>query len=168
MESRAKLFGHPIHQQLIVIPLGAFTIAAVYDLVYIFTGAPGAALTAFWVIGAGIVGGAAAAIFGFIDWWAIPSNTRAKQVGLRHAAANSLALAVFIGAWLWRLPFDHRFPPEGAAWLSVVGLALGGIGGWLGGELVARLGVGVTPGAHVDAPSSLSDEPVTPRREAAV
>jgi hypothetical protein len=27
--------------------------------------------------------------------------------------------------------------------------------GWLGGELVDRLAVGVDPGAHVDAPSSL-------------
>jgi hypothetical protein len=28
--------------------------------------------------------------------------------------------------------------------------------GWLGGELVDRLAVGVDPGAHVDAPSSLT------------
>lgn len=28
--------------------------------------------------------------------------------------------------------------------------------GWLGGELVNRLGVGVDTGAHLDAPSSLS------------
>jgi hypothetical protein len=31
--------------------------------------------------------------------------------------------------------------------------------GWLGGELVDRLGVGVDRGAHLDAPSSLSGRP---------
>jgi uncharacterized membrane protein len=40
--------------------------------------------------------------------------------------------------------------------LGVAGLLFGGIGGWLGGELVYRLSVGVDFDAHVDSPSSLS------------
>jgi hypothetical protein len=39
---------------------------------------------------------------------------------------------------------------------SFVGVALGAITGWLGGELVERLGVGVDEDAGVNAPSSLS------------
>jgi hypothetical protein len=35
--------------------------------------------------------------------------------------------------------------------------------GWLGGELVDRLGVGVDDGAHLDAPSSLSKRPAAER-----
>jgi hypothetical protein len=42
--------------------------------------------------------------------------------------------------------------------LRAVGLA--SLGGFLGGELVVRLGVGVAEGAHLDAPSSLSGRPV--------
>jgi hypothetical protein len=38
-------------------------------------------------------------------------------------------------------------------------LLLGAVAGWLGGELVDRLGVGVDDGAHLDAPSSLSGRP---------
>ncbi len=34
-------------------------------------------------------------------------------------------------------------------------------GGWLGGELVERLGISVEEGAHPDAPSSLGNRPVT-------
>jgi len=34
-------------------------------------------------------------------------------------------------------------------------------GGWLGGELVDRLGVGVDRGANLNAPSSLSGRPAT-------
>jgi hypothetical protein len=33
--------------------------------------------------------------------------------------------------------------------------------GWLGGELVDRMGVGVDRGAHLNSPSSLSDRPAT-------
>jgi hypothetical protein len=48
--------------------------------------------------------------------------------------------------------------------LSLAGVALAAGTGWLGGELVDRLGVGVDPGANLDAPSSLSDEPAEPVR----
>jgi uncharacterized membrane protein len=40
--------------------------------------------------------------------------------------------------------------------ISAIGVILALITGWLGGELVDRLGVGVDDGAHLDAPSSLS------------
>jgi hypothetical protein len=39
---------------------------------------------------------------------------------------------------------------------SFIGVAAAFLGGWLGGELVERLGVGVTPGANVNAPNSLT------------
>jgi len=46
---------------------------------------------------------------------------------------------------------------------EVVALLLGSVGGWLGGELVDRLGVGVDDGAHVNAPNSLSGLPALQR-----
>jgi uncharacterized membrane protein len=46
--------------------------------------------------------------------------------------------------------------PLAAFILSFLGGGLALFTGWLGGELVDRLGVGVDEGAHVDAPSSLS------------
>ncbi len=39
--------------------------------------------------------------------------------------------------------------------ISLVGLVVAAIGGWLGGELVERMGVSVYPDANVNAPSSL-------------
>jgi hypothetical protein len=42
--------------------------------------------------------------------------------------------------------------------LAAVGLSL--VTAWLGGELVDRLGVGVDDGANLDAPSSLTNEPI--------
>ena len=48
---------------------------------------------------------------------------------------------------------------------GLVGLVLLAFTGWLGGELVDRLGVGVDPGAHLDAPSSLTSQPASVTRD---
>ena len=40
MEARAKLFGHPIHQMLIVFPLGVLGMALFFDLIAIGTNRP--------------------------------------------------------------------------------------------------------------------------------
>jgi hypothetical protein len=55
-------------------------------------------------------------------------------------------------------------PPTEAVVASIVGLGLALVTGWLGGELVERLGVGVDEGAHLDAPSSLSQLPASLNR----
>jgi len=43
-----------------------------------------------------------------------------------------------------------------ASILSLVGFVAALLGGWLGGELVERLGVGVDEGANLNAPNSLT------------
>jgi len=42
----------------------------------------------FWNITGGILGGLLAALFGFLDWLAIPSGTRAKRIGLLHGSVR--------------------------------------------------------------------------------
>ena len=110
------------------------------------------------MIAAGIIGGLLSAIFGFIDWWAIPSGTRAKAIGTWHGVGDVIVVVLFIGSWVLRRP-DPNQPSMAALTLSFVAVALALITGWLGGELVDRLGVGVDNGAHLDAPSSLSGQP---------
>jgi hypothetical protein len=57
----------------------------------------------------------------------------------------------------WLLRWNDPANPEGLAYVcSFAGAALSLVTGWLGGELVDRLGVGVDDGANLDAPSSLS------------
>lgn len=160
MDARAKFLGHPIHQMVIVLPLGLLSGAVLFDLVYLATGSPRLGDAAFWALGLGIVTGLFAAVFGLVDWTKIPSGTRAKRVGIMHAASNVLAILFFAGSWLLR--YDEPTRPELVA--IVLGWAGGGLallGGWFGGELVDRLGVGVHEGAHVDAPNSLSHRPVS-------
>ena len=38
MEARAKLLGHPIHQMLVVLPLGLLTGVVIFDVVHLLTG----------------------------------------------------------------------------------------------------------------------------------
>jgi uncharacterized membrane protein len=155
MESRAKFFGHSIHQMLIVFPLGLLATALVFDAVQLITGNGFWSELSYWMIAAGVVSGLIAAPFGLVDWLAIPSRTRAKRIGAIHGAGNVIVVTLYGLSWLMRSgnPASPETPALAMAFLGG-GLAL--ITGWLGGELVDRLAVGVDDGAHLNAPSSLS------------
>jgi uncharacterized membrane protein len=155
MDSRAKFMGHPIHPMLVVFPLGLFITAVVFDVAYVYTTNVTFAVVSFWNIAAGIVGGLLAAVFGLIDWLGIPAGTRAKRIGLLHGVGNVIVVALFASSWWLRWNDADSLPSTLAVVLSVCAVGLGVVTGWLGGELVDRLGVGVDDGAHVDAPSSL-------------
>jgi hypothetical protein len=57
MEGRAKLFGHPVHQMLIVFPLGLVATALVFDAVQLITGNGLWSQLSYWMIVAGLVSG---------------------------------------------------------------------------------------------------------------
>ena len=157
MESRAKLFGHPVHPMLVVLPLGLFIMAVVTDIAFYVTGRGTLATVSYWNIAGGIVGGLAAAVFGLVDWLAIPAGTRAKAIGLYHGVGNVVVVALFAASWWMRYDVGGHFPSVAAMLVGATGLILGAVTAWLGGELVDRLGVGVDDGAHLDAPSSLRE-----------
>src|SRR3954467_11652992 len=164
MESRLKLLGHPIHPMLIVLPLGLFAIAVLFDVAYLATGDATFANVAFWNITAGIVGGLLAAVFGFIDWWGLPNDTRAKRIGLWHGGGNVLIVLLFLVSWLLRIG-GHAYAPDLVPFvLGLVAVALALVTAWLGGELVYRLRVAVDDDANLDASSSISRDRPPHRR----
>lgn len=158
MESRLKLLGHPIHPMLIVLPLGLFSIAVLFDVVYLVTGTDEFAVVAYWNITAGIVGGLLAAVFGFLDWWAIPKDSRARRIGLWHGLGNVVIVVLFIGSWLLRQPESAYAPNVLPFLLGLVAVGLALVTAWLGGELVYRLRVAVDDDANLNASNSLSRE----------
>jgi uncharacterized membrane protein len=161
MDSRVKMFGHAIHPILIVFPLGLLTGGVIFDVIYLFSANPTFATVAYWMITAGLIGGILAAPFGLIDWLKIPSGTRANSIGLMHGLTMACTLLLFFGSWLFRYETPIR-PGAIASVFSFAGGALAVVGGWLGGELVERLGVGIDEGANLNAPSSLSSSTVRP------
>jgi uncharacterized membrane protein len=146
---------------LIVFPLGLLSTAVIFDILYLVTDRSGFTVAAAYAIAAGVVGGLVAAVFGLIDWLAIPPGTRAKRIGLWHGGGNVIVVVLFAGSWLLRAGADGWQPTGPALMLSFLGVALASLTGWLGGELVERLGVGVDAGANLDAPSSLSRRPAS-------
>jgi len=160
MDARAKLLGHPIHQMLIVFPLGLLATSFFFDIAYLITRRSELETVAYWMILAGVVFGLIAAVFGLIDWLAIPTNTRARAIGVWHGLGNVVVTLLFAVSWFTRNA-SPTAPPPTAFFLSGVAVCIALVTGWLGGELVDRLGVGVDDGAHLDAPSSLSGRPAS-------
>ncbi|MFC7549028.1 DUF2231 domain-containing protein [Plantactinospora sp. GCM10030261] len=155
MESRIKVLGHPLHPMLVMFPVALFVTAVLFDLVDAFGGPEVLGEVAYWNIAVGLVVGVLAAAVGSFDLLAIPAGTRAKRVGVIHALVNIGVLLLFGGVWLTRMSADEPNAAGALVAIEVVALAGAGIGAWFGGELVDRLGVGVDPDAHLDAPSSL-------------
>jgi uncharacterized membrane protein len=161
VESKAKLAGHAVHPMLITLPLGLLATAVIFDIIHAFNDSADLAVASFYMIAAGIIGGLLAALFGLIDWLAVPAGTRAKRIGLWHGVGNVVVVVLFAVSWLLRRDHDGYAPTTLALWLGIIAVVLALFTAWAGGELVERLGVGVDPGADLDAPSSLSGPATT-------
>lgn len=160
MDSRLKVAGHAVHPMLIPIPLGMFIGTVVFDLLYLITDDTQYATVSFFMAATAVVGGLLAIASGAVDYGAIPKGTRAKRVGTVHAIGNDIVVALFAISWLLRLRADDHEPSALALTLTFAGAALSFLTGWLGGELVERLGVGVDDDAHLNASNSLKAGPL--------
>jgi uncharacterized membrane protein len=157
MQSKAKFLGHAIHPMLVVFPLGLLTMSLVFDGISLGTGGGKWAEMAYYMITAGLIGGVLAAIPGLIDYLAIPSGTRAKTTGTYHMLANGGVVIFFFTSWLLRYFSGVQTIMLAPIILSALGLCLGLLSGWLGGELVERHGVGVSDDAHLNSPGSFAE-----------
>lgn len=164
MESRAKMLGHAIHPILVMLPLGSLLISVLFDTLRLITGDKKWAAISFWNILAGCVSGWIAMIPGAVDWWHLPQGSRAKRVATIHATVADIGVNLFFVSWLLRRKNPSE-PSTAALALSAAGAAMLGLTGWLGGELVERLGVAVTPEAHLNAPSSLTHPDLSERKK---
>jgi uncharacterized membrane protein len=103
MEGKVKNFGHAAHPILVVFPLGIFATTVVFDAIGRATG-NGQWLEAFFrIIAAGIIGGLISALFGSIDYQAIPSKTRAKRIGIWRGLGNAAVVLLF---HLWNMKYE--------------------------------------------------------------
>jgi uncharacterized membrane protein len=146
MKSKATLGGHPVHPMLIPFPLALWTTSFLVDILFYFVRHPTLLVIAKFMLAAGCIGALAAAVAGFIDWLAIPKG-EVKKVANWHARLNVLALVIFTISFLLRLGRYSDLVGRKLTipfLLSLVGVILISISGWLGGELVFRYGVGQT------------------------
>src|SRR5215212_9341522 len=148
MGSPASINGHPIHPMLIPFPIALWVFSLIADLIYLWRGNPvWRDWIAFYALLAGIIGAAAAAVFGLIDWLAI-KDREVKKIANWHARLNVLALLIFAASFYLRTASGSRMVSGNYTLpfaLSVVGVILISISGYLGGELVFKHGVAVNP-----------------------
>ena len=138
MKARVRIFGHPLHQILIVFPLGLLATSFLFDLAWAVTARTELAITAWWMSLAGVIGGAIASIFGVIDFVAIPRGTRARRIGALHGWGNVIVAALFAASLVLRRE-EPGHPEALAIALSGLGVLLIVLTGWLGGELADRM-----------------------------
>jgi uncharacterized membrane protein len=146
MKSRASIAGHPVHPMLIPFPLALWVTSFVVDVLFYFLRHPTLLVISKFMLAAGCLGAVAAAIPGIIDWLAI-KNGEVKKAANWHARLNIIALIVFAISFFLRLGTYSEFVGRKLTIpfvLSLVGVVLITISGWLGGELVFRYGVGQT------------------------
>ena len=156
MRTPASIAGHPIHPMIVPLAIGGFILSFIFDICGIASGntTPWAAIAYYTMIG-GIVGALAAAVFGVVDLLAIPPG-HAKKIGVTHMVINLAVVGLFVcNAWL-----RHESPGVGGTpfFLSLIGVALLAVSGWLGGKLVFEEGIGVS-GADQPAARPATNRP---------
>ncbi len=125
---------------LITFPVGLWIFSLVCDIIYAVTGGLVWSVVAFYAIGGGIIGALLAAIPGLIDLLTMPSSAKkARTVGIWHMSLNLAAVVLFaINFYLRATTVPGAVAPFV---LSIVGVGVILVSGWLGGELVHVLGV---------------------------
>src|SRR5829696_644096 len=138
-------YGHPFHPILVTVPIGAWVVSLAFNPPSRWSGEPEVFVKgSFWLIGAGILGAVAAAVFGLLDLLTIPRGTPAFRTGLTHMALNLTIAALFAVSFaLRRDHLDEADATTPAVVVSAVALAILGVSGWLGGKLSYRYGVRV-------------------------
>lgn len=139
MKTPASVGGHPVHTILVALPIGLWIFALVADLAALTTGNAEWATVAYYCLGGGVVGALLAAVPGLIDLLSLHEQP-ARGIGIRHMLLNLAAVAVFAANWWMRSDGLDRTGPW---WLTALGVAMIGVSGWLGGEMVYRHRVGV-------------------------
>jgi nitrite reductase/ring-hydroxylating ferredoxin subunit/uncharacterized membrane protein len=143
MKSKAVLLGHPVHPMLIPFPFAFLTGAVVFDAIGRLCDVPSWWTTGSHLSGAGIATALLAAVPGLVDYfYTVPPDSSAKARATKHMLANLSAVALFAVAWWIRGGAAAR-PEVMVLGLEVLGLALLGAGGYMGGTLVTRNLIGV-------------------------
>ena len=138
---RAQIFKHPIHPMLVPLPIGLWIFSFLCDLAYRF-------LSdnvlwndmALYTMAAGIAGALLAALPGFLDYLSLEDRAT-RRVATAHMLINLTTVGLYaVNLWLRTTTSPGAATPFA---LSIVGMILLSVAGWLGGELVFRHGVAV-------------------------
>ena len=130
--------GHPMHPFIVTLPIGAWSLASLFDLM-------GERRAADLCLRTGVLAAGAAAITGLAQWNEVTDRERPRRIGVMHSSLNTVASGIYICSWVLR----SRGQRGAGVATAAAGLAVTSLSGWLGGHLSYTLGVGVEDDALV-------------------
>jgi len=148
--------GHPLHPVLTDIPIGAWTLAIVLDLIGLLFELPQLGVASSIAVGVGVLGAAGAIAAGLMDW--LDVDPPEKAIGAFHATLNTSATVLFLVSFLIR--WGQRWQPGWAAFaVALAGYLLVMAGGYLGGIMVFHMGVMINRNAYRSGPDDFKLAP---------
>ena len=142
---QGKPLGHPLHPALVHLPIGLFVFSLLLDIAS-FLATDGEALVrgAYYAMVLGVVTALVAAVPGLADWSDIRADHPAKTTATRHMTLNLIAVVVYVVNVLLRAgQLDEERTPLLPFLMSLLGVALLSVSGYLGGTLVYDDGIAV-------------------------
>ncbi len=129
--------GEPLHVVLTDIPIGAWTVALVFDCLDLVSKKREFAIAADTSIAIGLLGAVGAAATGVTDWQDV--DAPARRLGLIHGLLNVSATALFVTSLVLR---NKKSRTSGRI-IAGLGYAVMSVAAHLGGKMVYEYRVGV-------------------------
>ncbi len=146
-KTTAQIAGHPIHPMLIPFPIAFFVAAFVCDLAFWRTGNAMWATGALWLIGAGLIMAALAALAGLTD---LLGDQRIRDLSDAwwHAGGNVVAVVIELVSWYLRYSQGTAAVLPAGLVLSLIVVCILLFTGWKGWDMVyrGRVGIAESPG----------------------
>jgi uncharacterized membrane protein len=141
--STASIAGHPIHPMLIPFPIAFFVAVFILDITFWQTRNDYWAGIALWLLGAGLVMAALAAVAGLVD---VLGERRIRQLGAVwwHAGGNVLMVLIQLYNWFTRYSDGPAAVVPTGLLLSLVVVGILMFTGWKGWQMVYLHHVGVS------------------------
>lgn len=142
---QGKPFGHPLHPALVHFPIGLFLLSLLLDLMsYLSDSSETIVRASFYAMALGIAGALLAALAGFADWSDIRWDHPAKKTANIHMTLNLSAVGLFVINLVLRSgQLGLSETPVLNLLLSLAGVGLILVSGYLGGTMVYDAGIGV-------------------------
>ena len=140
-----KPLWHPIHPMLVHFPIGFLVLSFLLDLVSLaFPEVPGLLRGSFYAMLLGIIAALLAAVPGIVDYSEIRRDHPGKVVATRHMILNLMVVAIYgINLWIRSSALSDPKISLLPFLLSIIGIGLLSVSGYLGGRLVYDEGIAV-------------------------
>ena len=130
--------GHPLHPPLTDATIGMYVLAGGLAIIGYAGGIELAAAKGMWLalIG-GLIVSVPTATTGLVDWLTIEWGSPRWRTATWHLTAMGTAVALFaLAAWRQYQGYQHGHVSTGGLVLTLCGVIVLTVGGWLGGSLV--------------------------------